>query len=61
MKITMELLMKAAKFQQNHKIDADVVEVDDKGEMIKFLEMDDTVVALVDYDNDRNGEKYWIN
>jgi len=60
MKISMELLMKAAKFQQNHKIKADVVEFDNEDEMIRFTKEDGKEVALLEYNNERGQQHYWI-
>jgi hypothetical protein len=47
--ISYDLLMQAAKYIQNHKIRCSTIIFSTTDEVIKFKDVDDTVVAEVDY------------
>ena len=57
MKIKMYLLMKAAKFAQNHKIRSDTINFNELTEIIEFIDADGTVMASVDFNNQRGGKQ----
>ncbi len=58
--ISSELLMKAAKFQQNHRIKADIVMFDCEQELIIFKQTDNQIIAEVDYNSGPGKAKYKI-
>jgi hypothetical protein len=59
-KISQELVMKAAKFVQNHKIKADIVVFNSDCEVIGFEDETEKTVAWVGYNNARCQTNYWI-
>lgn len=59
-KISSELLLKAAKFAQNHKIKSNIVWFGSNSEAIVFLDEKDSMIAWVDYNNPVFGKNYWI-
>lgn len=59
-KISSELLLKAAKFAQNHKIKSNIIWFEPNSENIVFLAEDDSMVAWVDYSNPAHGKNFWI-
>jgi accessory colonization factor AcfC len=59
-KISSELLLKAAKFAQNHKIKSNIIWFEPNSEAIVFLDENDSMIAWVDYNNPVCGKQYWI-
>jgi len=60
-RISQDLLMKAAKFQQNHKIKADTIVFDEEAEVIQFIDKEDAVVAYTEYVQDKGTRKCWYS
>ena len=58
MKITRDLLMKAAKYIQNHKVKCDTIHFDADDEVICFIDADDETVAKVNYVGGKRNTKF---
>ena len=58
--ISTELLLRAAKFIQNHKIKADVVVFNAETEVMKFLDKEVKEIAWQDYNNTPGKKNYYI-
>lgn len=57
--IATNLLMKAAKFQQNHKIKSDVIKFDSDNEVIIF-ELYGEMTARVEYFQSQGQNRFWV-
>ena len=59
MKITCDLMMKAAKFIQNHKVKCETVVFNSQDERIEFLDSEGFVVAYTAYTQYKGSRDCW--